>query len=170
MDEENRAASQAGSHGKPMVIEWVTTWKTWQRQDNGTPEKQETEKERLIQYERLWKIWEISAVPLHLTLPLMLMMYNLSCYKGRTYHIELHSGYWSWHCNLNAVNHNDCRAHCNARQTFCFNGFRNALGLWHVAGPRTERAFWLFHNLIPFVRLLGPLLLLLPCFLNNGLS
>lgn len=36
--------------------------------------------------------------------------------EGRTYHVEPRSGYWSWHCNLNAVNHNDCGAHCNARQ------------------------------------------------------
>lgn len=47
---------------------------------------------------------------------LMVMMYNLSCYKGKTYHIEPCSGYWPWRCNFNVVNQNDCSVYCNARQ------------------------------------------------------
>lgn len=81
------------------------------------------------------------------TLPVMLIMYNLSYYKGKTYHIKSCSGYWPRHCNLNTVNHDDCGEHCNVRHG-CFNGFSNALGLRHVAGPETRQASSLFLSII----------------------
>lgn len=40
---------------------------------------------------------------------------NLSCYTGRTYHIETSSGYWLRRCNFNVVNQNDYSVYRNTR-------------------------------------------------------
>lgn len=78
---------------------------------------------------------------------LMLMMYSLLCYRGRTYLIEPHLGYWPQHSHFKAVNQNDCSTYRKARQkifalTVSESGtFKEPL--WHIAGLRMGWAFWL---------------------------
>lgn len=116
--------------------------KAWAK---GGQQNANTEEERLIHFQRSWKTSESSLRPS--SLPLMLVMYNLSCYKGRTYRIDPHSGYCPWHCSLNTVNHPDSSEHRKARHV---NGFHNGSRPGSIAGARTSSV------------------ILCQCLLNNG--